>query len=81
MIHFDAAHRAVYCPDDRRFRVWMRGPVLIALLIFALCPFVLAWLQSANFDLPHISPSAASHAGAASEPHGFPWLDSLESLL
>ncbi|MBA3963332.1 MAG: molybdopterin-dependent oxidoreductase [Chthoniobacterales bacterium] len=73
MIHFDEAHRAVYYPKDRRFRVWIRPSFLLVLLILALCPFILAWVQNASFGLPHISPSAASQEGTASGPHGFPF--------
>ena len=73
MIHFDEAHRAVYYPDDRRFRIWIRRPFLIGLLILVLCPLVLAWMQNAIFGLPYIAPPDASHEAAASGPHGFPF--------
>ena len=73
MIRFDDAHRSVYYPDDRRFRVWIRRPVLILLLILAICPFALAWVQNALAGLPHIAATAASHENAASGPHGFPF--------
>jgi hypothetical protein len=59
MIHFDEAHRAVYYPDDWRFRIWIRPSILIPLLILALGPFVLAWIQNAIFGLPYIAPAAA----------------------
>jgi len=45
MISFDAAHRAVHYPDDRRFRVWIRPSILIgiALAIFCALGFSLPW--------------------------------------
>ena len=73
MIHFDEAHRAVYYPDDRRFRIWIRPSILIPLLILALGPFVLAWMQNAIFGLPYIAPATVSHESVASGPHGFPF--------
>jgi methionine sulfoxide reductase catalytic subunit len=73
MIPFDDAHRAVHYPNDRRFRVWVRPWILVGLLVLALGPVVLAWVQNAAFGLPHIAPSPASHEGAASGPHGFPF--------
>jgi DMSO/TMAO reductase YedYZ molybdopterin-dependent catalytic subunit/thiosulfate reductase cytochrome b subunit len=73
MIAFDDAHRTVHYPNDRRFRVWVRPPLLVGLLVLALAPVVLAWVQNAVFGLPFIAPSPASHEGAASGPHGFPF--------
>lgn len=31
MIPFDAAHRAVHYPNDRRLRIWVRSSILIGL--------------------------------------------------
>ncbi len=31
MIAFDAAHRAVHFPADRRFRIWIRPSLLIGI--------------------------------------------------
>jgi methionine sulfoxide reductase catalytic subunit len=73
MIPFDDAHRKVHYPNDRRFRVWVRPSILIGLLVLALAPVVLALVQNAVFGLPYIAPSPASHEGAASGPHGFPF--------
>jgi sulfoxide reductase catalytic subunit YedY len=72
MIPFDAAHRAVHYPEDRRFRIWVRPSILALLLVLGLAPVALAWGQHALFGLPVIAPSRASHEGAASGPHGFP---------
>jgi methionine sulfoxide reductase catalytic subunit len=75
MIPFDDAHRAVHYPKDRRFRIWIRPSILILLIVLALVPLVLAWIQYAFFGLPYIAPSPASLAGAPSGPHGFPvWI-------
>ncbi len=73
MIPFDAAHRAVHFPDDRRFRIWINRRTLIVLLILVFGPLVLAWLQHALVGLPHIGPSTASAEGTPSGPHGFPF--------
>ena len=32
MISFDAAHRAVHYPPDRRFRIWIRPSILIGIV-------------------------------------------------
>jgi sulfoxide reductase catalytic subunit YedY len=75
MIPFDDAHRAVHHPPDRRFRISIRPSILILLIVLALAPFVLAWVQRAFFGLPYIAPSTASLEGAPSGPHGFPvWI-------
>src|SRR6202140_2613407 len=73
MIHFDEAHRAVYYPRYRRFRIWIRPSILIPLLFLVLCPFVLAWTQNAIFGLPFPPPASASNRGITSGPHGFPF--------
>jgi DMSO/TMAO reductase YedYZ molybdopterin-dependent catalytic subunit/thiosulfate reductase cytochrome b subunit len=75
MMHFNEIERAVYYPQDRRFRIWIRPAVLLLLIVFALIPLVLAWLQAAFWGLPYIAPSPASASGTASGPHGFPvWI-------
>src|ERR1700693_4190138 len=81
MIRFDEAHRAVYYPDDRRFRIWIRPSILIPLLFFALGPFVLAWIQNAIFGLPYIAPAIASHEGVTSGPHGFPFWSNIRGSI
>ena len=73
MIPFDDAHRTVHYPNDRRFRVWVKPSILAGMLVLALMPVVLAWVQNAVFGLPYIASSPASHEGAASGPHGFPF--------
>jgi len=73
MIHFDAAHRAVHYPTDRRFRIWMSRSALLTLAALILVPLVLAWVQYALFGLPNLVPSSASIEGTVSGPHGFPF--------
>jgi methionine sulfoxide reductase catalytic subunit len=73
MIPFDAAHRAVHFPEDRRFRIWINRRTLIVLLIVVFGPLVLAWLQHALVGLPQIGPSTASAEGTPTGPHGFPF--------
>ena len=75
MISFDAAHRAVHYPKDRRFRIWIRPSVLAILIVLCLIPLVWAWIQGAVYGLPYIAPNTASAQGLASGPHGFPaWI-------
>jgi sulfoxide reductase catalytic subunit YedY len=75
MIAFDAAHRAVHYPDDRRFRIWIRPSALFVIAVLILIPLALAWIQRALFGLPYIAPSPASVEGALTGPHGFPaWI-------
>jgi sulfoxide reductase catalytic subunit YedY len=73
LIHFDAAHQAVHCPEDRRFRIWISLRALCVILVLALGPLLFAWLQHAIFGLPHLGPSPASAQGTPSGPHGFPF--------
>ena len=61
MIPFDDAHRAVHYPNDRRFRVWVRPSLLVGLLVLALMPVGLAWVQNAAIQLRDApQPPAAS---------------------
>jgi methionine sulfoxide reductase catalytic subunit len=73
MISFDAVHKAVHYPEDRRFRIWISARTLLIVAILVIVPLVLAWLQHAIFGLPHLAPSPASAEGAPSGPHGFPF--------
>src|SRR5579875_1425350 len=72
MHQFDAAHRAVHYPDDRRFRIHIAPRALLAIAILILIPLLAAWIERAAAGLPYIAPSPASFAGAPSGPHGFP---------
>jgi sulfoxide reductase catalytic subunit YedY len=73
LIAFDAAHRAVHYPEDRRFRIWVSPRTLLVILVLVLGPVLVAWLQHAIFGLPYLSPSSASATGTPSGPHGFPF--------
>ncbi|MEO7086539.1 MAG: molybdopterin-dependent oxidoreductase [Gemmatimonadaceae bacterium] len=68
MIAFDAAHRAVHFPVDRRFRIWIRPSLLIGVCAIIVAVLAASWFQIAMFGLPVILP-VAPVAGAA---HGFP---------
>jgi methionine sulfoxide reductase catalytic subunit len=75
MIPFDAAHRAVHYPNDRRFRIWIKPSVLALVGGIILILLVGAWTEGALSGLPYIAPSTASSGGMASGPHGFPaWI-------
>ena len=42
MIAFDAAHRAVHYPEDRRFRIWISTRTLLLISAAMLGPLVMA---------------------------------------
>jgi sulfoxide reductase catalytic subunit YedY len=54
MISFDAAHRAVHYPPDRRFRIWIRPSILIGTAIVVLGLIAASWIQVAVAGLPQI---------------------------
>jgi hypothetical protein len=74
MISFDAAHKTVHYPQDRRFRIWVRPSILIgiaaaiALLLFA------AWIEFGLVGLPYVSlvhwVATNPSAGLAPTPRG-----------
>ncbi|MFZ2002312.1 MAG: molybdopterin-dependent oxidoreductase [Candidatus Sulfotelmatobacter sp.] len=72
MISFDAAHKAVHYPQDRRFRIWVRPSILIgiaaaiALLLFA------AWIEFGLVGLPYVPPVPQVYPNNFAGPHGFP---------
>jgi len=72
MISFDAAHKAVHCPPDRRFRIWLRPSVVGAVLVLIGLPVLVAWGQAAVFGLPYIPPVLPYGQSSATGPHGFP---------
>lgn len=73
MIAFDAAHRAVHYPDDRRFRIWIRPSLLAGAGIILVLLIAPAWVQWALAGLPGIV--LPPETGTSSIPHGFPlWL-------
>jgi sulfoxide reductase catalytic subunit YedY len=52
MISFDAAHKAVHYPEERRFRIWISARTLLIAAVLIIVPLALAWMQHAIFDLP-----------------------------
>ncbi len=75
MVHFDAAHRAIQYPQDRRFRVWIKPAVIVGVIVAVLIPLIIAWTQFAFFGLPYIPPVPQYNPQTAIGPHGFPlWI-------
>jgi methionine sulfoxide reductase catalytic subunit len=75
MISFDAAHKAIHYPPDRRFRIWIRPSFIASLVILGFVPLLIAWGQAALFGLPVIPPVPLFNESSATGPHGFPlWL-------
>jgi methionine sulfoxide reductase catalytic subunit len=72
MITFDAAHKAVHYPPDRRFRVWLKPSIVGAVLVLVGLPVLIAWGQAAVFGLPYIQPVLPYSQSPATGPHGFP---------
>jgi len=74
VVEFDAAHRKVHFPDDRRFRIWIDHRFLYGVLVLALAIFAAAWIERSIWGLPSILDPDLSQ-GQASGPHGFPgWI-------
>ena len=73
MIAFDAAHKAVHYPPDRRFRIWVKPSFIMTAVCLALIPLVLAWGQAAVFGLPYLPPTPEFNAATFTGIHGFPW--------
>ena len=75
MISFDAAHKAVHYPPDRRFRIWIRPSFVAGIVALILLPLLFAWGQAAIFGLPYIPPVPQFIEAAPTGPHGFPvWI-------
>ncbi len=72
MILFDAAHKAIHYPPDRRFRVWIRPSFRARPVVLILLPLVFAWGQAAIFGLPYIPPVPQFNEASPTGPHGFP---------
>lgn len=69
MIAFDAAHRAVHFPADRRFGFWIRPALLIGICLIIAVAVAASWIQVAMVGLPVIRPITPVDGAA---PHGFP---------
>ncbi len=72
MVSFDAAHKAVHYPKDRRITVWIRPSVLIGVGAVVLAVLVAAWLEVAVAGLPQIPPVPQVYPNNFAGPHGFP---------
>jgi hypothetical protein len=68
VIAFDAAHKAVHFPDDRRIRIWVRPSILAGVGVIVLLLIGTAWIQWALRGLPESSVTKVNPSGA----HGFP---------
>ncbi len=73
MIKFDAAHKAVHYPQDRRFRIWINPWFVVVPICMALLVLGLAWGQAAAFGLPYLAPVTNFNAATFTGVHGFPW--------
>ena len=72
MIAFDAAHAAVHYPPDRRFRIWIRPSILVAVCIVILLVIAASWIEFAIAGLPYIPPVPQVHPNNFARPLGFP---------
>jgi sulfoxide reductase catalytic subunit YedY len=72
MVSFDAAHRAVHYPADRRFRIWVRPSILIGLAVTLLVALSAAWVEFAIAGLPPILQVAQVSPNNFAGPHVFP---------
>ena len=72
MISFDAAHKAVHYPPDRRFRIWIRPSFLIVAAVVLLLPVLAAWIEFLLVGLPYIPPVSQIYPNNFAGPHGFP---------
>src|SRR5665213_2803388 len=72
MIAFDAAHRAVHYPRDRRLRIWIRPSLVIGGVCVALALVAAAWLEKTLVGLPVITAISLGNPNSAPSPHGFP---------
>ena len=72
MVTFDAAHKAVHYPPDRRFRVWIRPSILIGLGVAILAAVAAAWIEVGVFGMPYVAPVPQIYPNNFAGPHGFP---------
>ena len=72
MIHFDAAHRAVHYPPDRRFRIWVRPSILAGICIAIVSAVAAAWIEYAVTGLPPVPAVPQVYPSNFAGPHGFP---------
>jgi len=72
MLPFDSAHRAVHYPEDRRFRIWIRPSILIAIGAVILAAVIAAWVEVAVAGLPGVPAVPQVYPNNFAGPHGFP---------
>jgi methionine sulfoxide reductase catalytic subunit len=75
MISFDAAHKGVHYPADRRFRVWVRPSILIGIAAVIALLLLAALIEFGLVGLPYVLPVPQVYPNNFAGPHGFPlWL-------
>jgi len=75
MISFDAAHKAVHYPEDRRFRIWIRPSILTGIAVALAGIIAAAWIEVAIAGLPAVPAIPQVYPSNFAGPHGFPvWL-------
>src|SRR6202163_2360585 len=72
MIAFDAAHKTVHYPPDRRFRIWIRPSIPIGAAIAILSLIAAAWIEVAVIGMPSIPSVPQIYPDNFAGPHGFP---------
>jgi methionine sulfoxide reductase catalytic subunit len=72
MISFDAAHKTVHYPQDRRFRIWVRPSILIGMAAVIALLIIAAWIEVAAVGLPYVHPVPQVYPNNFVGPHGFP---------
>src|ERR1051326_6674515 len=72
MVRFDAAHRAVHYPPDRRFRIWIRPGIVIGVIIAIMAVVAAAWIEVAIFGMPQVPAVPQVYSNNFAGPHGFP---------
>lgn len=77
MVRFDAAHKRVHLPDDRRLAFILRRRYIIWLVVLIAVPMVLAWMQVLAFGIHSAFAPVAGITGnlPGGVPRGFPvWI-------
>ena len=59
MIPFDAAHKAVHYPPDRRFRIWIRPSFVAGAVALILLPLVVGLGTGCHFRIAVYSPDTS----------------------
>jgi len=72
MVAFDAAHRAVHYPPDRRFRIWVRPSIVVGAACVILALIAAAWIEVAATGMPPVAAVPQIYPNNFAGPHGFP---------